>query len=220
MLVIFCSVRTPISMKYFPRFFLLYFLVFHIYFFSYSYGFSYLALSTTAAFMQHLILYFWNRFEIPALQRFMQSRRSHFQQHPDFHITSSTILASTLHITRLNARSPAPTNVDMAPGPGPRIDPSLPRNGANEFPGVADGQGNGNQDEFGNSLQLGGQVDTRQSEGGANPGSMNSFSSLLLWILGGASSEGLNSFLSIFRDVREHGQVFTGQETHASQNPE
>ncbi|KAI5672172.1 hypothetical protein M9H77_12536 [Catharanthus roseus] len=26
-------------------------------------GFSYLALSTTAAFMQHLILYFWNRFE-------------------------------------------------------------------------------------------------------------------------------------------------------------
>ncbi|XP_006363752.1 uncharacterized protein [Solanum tuberosum] len=214
------SVRTPISMKYFPRFFLLYFLVFHIYFFSYSYGFSYLALSTTAAFMQHLILYFWNRFEVPALQRFMQSRRSHFQQHPDFHITSSTILASTLHITRLNARSPAPTNVDLAPGPGPRIDPSLPRNGTNEFPVVADGQGNGNQDEFGNSLQLGGQVDTRQSEGGANPGSMNSFSSLLLWILGGASSEGLNSFLSIFRDVREHGQVFAGQETHATQNPE
>ncbi|KAH0679258.1 hypothetical protein KY290_021369 [Solanum tuberosum] len=158
--------------------------------------------------------------QVPALQRFMQSRRSHFQQHPDFHITSSTILASTLHITRLNARSPAPTNVDLAPGPGPRIDPSLPRNGANEFPVVADGQGNGNQDEFGNSLQLGGQVDTRQSEGGANPGSMNSFSSLLLWILGGASSEGLNSFLSIFRDVREHGQVFAGQETHATQNPE
>lgn len=33
-----CSVRTPISMKFFPRFFLLYFLVFHIYFFSYAYG--------------------------------------------------------------------------------------------------------------------------------------------------------------------------------------
>nr|VDD08793.1 unnamed protein product [Brassica oleracea] len=32
------SVRTPISMKFFPRFFLLYFLVFHIYFFSYAYG--------------------------------------------------------------------------------------------------------------------------------------------------------------------------------------
>ncbi|PHT48169.1 hypothetical protein CQW23_12377 [Capsicum baccatum] len=217
------SVRTPISMKYFPRFFLLYFLVFHIYFFSYSYGFSYLALSTTAAFMQHLILYFWNRFEVPALQRFMQSRRSHFQQHPDFHITSSTILASTLHITRLNGRSSAPTNVDTPPSPGARIDPLVPRNGATEFPGVPDRQGNRNQDEFGSSDQLGGQPDTRQSETGANPGSMNSFSSLLLWILGGASSEGLNSFLSIFRDVRDHGQVFAGppgQETHATQNPE
>ncbi|XP_070006271.1 membralin-like protein At1g60995 isoform X2 [Nicotiana sylvestris] len=217
------SVRTPISMKYFPRFFLLYFLVFHIYFFSYTYGFSYLALSTTAAFMQHLILYFWNRFEVPALQRFMQNRRSHFQQHPDFHITSSTILASTLHITRLNARSPAPTNVDMPPGPGPRIDPSVPRNGAAEFSGVPDRQGNGNQDEFGNPLQLGGQPDAPPSETGTNPGSMNSFSNLLLWILGGVSSEGLNSFLSIFRDVRDHGQVFAGpprQETHATQNAE
>ncbi|KAG8097721.1 hypothetical protein GUJ93_ZPchr0013g34912 [Zizania palustris] len=58
------SVRTPISMQFFPRFFLLYFLVFHIYFFSYTYGFSYLAFSATAAFMQHLILYFWNRFEV------------------------------------------------------------------------------------------------------------------------------------------------------------
>lgn len=93
-----CSVRTPISMKFFPRFFLLYFLVFHIYFFSYAYGtsllltllvdgnvflylflktflqtvagFSYLALSTAAAFMQHLILYFWNRFEVTPLCRF------------------------------------------------------------------------------------------------------------------------------------------------------
>jgi hypothetical protein len=58
------SVRTSISMQFFPRFFLLYFLVFHIYFFSYAYGFSYLAFSATAAFMQHLILYFWNRFEV------------------------------------------------------------------------------------------------------------------------------------------------------------
>nr|CAB3493805.1 unnamed protein product [Digitaria exilis] len=58
------SVRTSISMQFFPRFFLLYFLVFHIYFFSYTYGFSYLAFSATAAFMQHLILYFWNRFEV------------------------------------------------------------------------------------------------------------------------------------------------------------
>jgi hypothetical protein len=32
------SVRTPVSMQYFPRFFFLYFMVFHIYIFSYEYG--------------------------------------------------------------------------------------------------------------------------------------------------------------------------------------
>ncbi|CDP12573.1 unnamed protein product [Coffea canephora] len=219
------SVRTPISMKFFPRFFLLYFLVFHIYFFSYTYGFSYLALSTTAAFMQHLILYFWNRFEVPALQRFVQNQRSHFQQHPDFHITSSTILASTLHITRLNTRNSGAINSELASGPGLRagVGPAVPVNGPAEFSEFQERPDNGNPDRLGNPLQLDGQQDLRQSEAGGNPGSMNSFSSLLLWILGGASSEGLNSFLSIFRDLRDQGQVFTGspqQENHVAQNPE
>ncbi|XP_058007053.1 membralin-like protein At1g60995 isoform X2 [Hevea brasiliensis] len=203
------SVRTPISMKFFPRFFLLYFLVFHIYFFSYAYGFSYLALSTTAAFMQHLILYFWNRFEVPALQRFMQNRRSQLQQHPDFHITSSTILASTLHITRLNTRNEGPVNTDLASGPGfrPVSDQAVRANGL-ELPGPQQRIGNDNLRRLGNTMQIPGQTDLRQPETGSSPGSMNSFSSLLLWILGGASSEGLNSLFSMFRDVREQGQVY------------
>ncbi|KAH9288121.1 hypothetical protein KI387_032238, partial [Taxus chinensis] len=104
------SVRTPVSMQYFPRFFLLYFLVFHIYFFSYAYGFSYLTFATTAAFMQHLILYFWNRFEVPALQRFMW-RRAQLQQQPGVQITSSTILTSTFHVTRLNSRGVNPAGI-------------------------------------------------------------------------------------------------------------
>ncbi|KAF8013971.1 hypothetical protein BT93_I1744 [Corymbia citriodora subsp. variegata] len=202
------SVRTPISMKFFPRFFLLYFLVFHIYFFSYSYGFSYLALSTTAAFMQHLILYFWNRFEVPALQRFMQNRRSQLQQHPDFHITSSTILASTFHITRLNTRNAVPANADMITGPGPGQRPGLDLTT----------QANTMRNSFGLQEQAetdnAGQPDLRQAEGGANPGTMNSFSSLLLWILGGASSEGLNSIFSMFRDVRDQGQVYAESPRH------
>ncbi|KAJ8749859.1 hypothetical protein K2173_013774 [Erythroxylum novogranatense] len=197
------SVRTPISMKFFPRFFLLYFLVFHIYFFSYGYGFSYLALSTTAAFMQHLILYFWNRFEVPALQRFLQNRRSQLQQHPNFHITSSTILASTLHITRLNTGNQGSVNTDMTsgptPGPGVNQDVSTTAVGAQHSE-------NDNPDT-GNPMPVPDQTDMRQAETGPNPGTMNSFSSLLLWILGGASSEGLNSFLSMFRDVRDQGQV-------------
>ncbi|CAF2380563.1 unnamed protein product [Brassica napus] len=109
------SVRTPISMKFFPRFFCCtswcsIFISSRMHM-----AFSYLALMTTAAFMQHLMLYFWNRFEVPALQRFLQSRQSHFHQHPDFHITSSTILASTLHITRLNRNrsSSGPNNTTL-----------------------------------------------------------------------------------------------------------
>ncbi|XP_014517531.1 uncharacterized protein LOC106775020 [Vigna radiata var. radiata] len=202
------SVRTPISMKFFPRFFLLYFLVFHIYFFSYAYGFSYLALSTTAAFMQHLILYFWNRFEVPALQRYMQNRRSQPQQHPDFHITSSTFLASTLHITRVNTRNPSSINTDLPAGSGlrPGFDQSVPQNGAGV--GEPQARSENNRDRVANQAQIPEQADIRRAERGPNPGSMNSFSSLLLWILGGASSEGLNSFFSMFRDVREQGQVF------------
>ncbi|KAL3818767.1 hypothetical protein ACJIZ3_004672 [Penstemon smallii] len=129
-------------------------------------SFSYLALSTSAAFMQHLILYFWNRFEVPALQRFMQNRRSDFQQHPDFHITSSTILASTLRITRLNTRNSGPE----------------------------EGAGNENRG-----------ADIGRQAVNVNPEAMNPFSSLL----GAATfSESLNSFLSIFRDLRDQGQFY------------
>ncbi|TYI33835.1 hypothetical protein ES332_A04G162100v1 [Gossypium tomentosum] len=221
-LFILISVRTPISMKFFPRFFLLYFLVFHIYFFCYAYGFSYLALSTTAAFMQHLILYFWNRFEVPTLQRFMQNRRSQLQQHPDFHITSSTILASTLHITRLNTRNPGPVRPDLTSMPGlrPGSDQEVPANGAGEAAGPRRQSENENISQNGNPMQIPAQPDLQQAEAGPNPGTMNSFSSLLLWILGGASSEGLSSFLSMFRDVREQGQVYTDppHENRAMQN--
>ncbi|GFZ18707.1 hypothetical protein Acr_27g0004460 [Actinidia rufa] len=188
------SVRTPISMKFFPRFFLLYFLVFHIYT---SFRIPLVFRIWLSQLLQHLCSTSSSTFgtdlskagadcvrsKIPALQRFLQHRRSQFPQHPDFHITSSTILASTLHITRLNNRNPGPVITDMTAGPGPRVpNPVMPANG---------------------------QPDLRQAEtGGANPGNMNSFSSLLLWILGGASSEGLNSFLSIFRDVRDQGQGY------------
>ena len=147
--------------------------------------------------------------QVPALQRFMQNRRSQLQQHPDFQITSSTILASTLHITRVNTRNPGPVNTDLATGPGMRVvpDQAVPANGAEvpRFQGQTENAGPNRTD---NPLQMPGQADIRQADNGTNPGTMSSFSSLLLWILGGASSEGLNSFLSIFRDVRDQGQVY------------
>eukprot|EP00246_Nothoceros_aenigmaticus_P008726 TRINITY_DN2368_c0_g1_i1.p1 TRINITY_DN2368_c0_g1~~TRINITY_DN2368_c0_g1_i1.p1 ORF type:complete len:763 (-),score=134.29 TRINITY_DN2368_c0_g1_i1:664-2952(-) len=93
------SVRTPLSMQYFPKFFFLYFMVFHIYFFSYTYGFSYLAFSAAGAFMQHLVLYFWNRFEVPALQAYLRRRAMLHQQ--GVHI-SSAIVTSTLQVASMS----------------------------------------------------------------------------------------------------------------------
>ncbi|MBA0849522.1 hypothetical protein Goshw_017136 [Gossypium schwendimanii] len=187
--------------------------------------FSYLALSTAAAFMQHLILYFWNRFEVPAVQRFMQNRRSQLQQHPDFHITSSTILASTLHIRRLNTRNPGLANTDPSSGLESRTvsDQAMPANVAREATGPQGNAGNNNVGQSVDPVQISGQgqPELPQAEAGSNPGTMSSFSSLLLWILGGASSEGLNSFLSMFRDVREQGRVYTNSPRHedrATQN--
>lgn len=148
----------------------------------------------------------------------MQNRRSHFQQHPDFHITSSTILASTLRITRLNTRNTGAVNADMASGPVP-----VPRGGGTPRNAAAGPPEEQPTNRLGNPLNIGEQPVLRQPEGGGNPGAMSSFSSLLLWILGGASSESLNSFLSIFRDFRDQGQVYAEppqQENRAAQNNE
>ena len=41
----------------------MYFTLFHVYFFSFPFGFSYLALVTTVLFLQHAMLFFWNRYE-------------------------------------------------------------------------------------------------------------------------------------------------------------
>lgn len=158
------------------------------------------------------------------MQRFIQNHRSHFQQHPDFHITSSTILASTLRITRLNTRNSGAVNTDMAPGSVPRggAETGMPRNVATGFSGPEQ-PSNDNPNRPGNPLDIGGQPVLRQPEAGGVPGAMSSFSSLLLWILGGASSESLNSFLSIFRDFRDQGQVYPEppqQENRTAQNNE
>lgn len=148
----------------------------------------------------------------------MINRRSQFQQHPDFHITSSTILASTLHITRLNTRNPVPPNPDTTtPGPGlrPGSDHQATPGNAGESPGPE--RSTNNPDRDNNPMDIPALSDLRQGENSPNnSGHMNSFSSLLLWILGGASSEGINSFLSMFRDVRE--QDSPAHENHEAQN--
>lgn len=196
------SVRTSISMQFFPRFFLLYFLVFHIYFFSYTYGFSYLAFSATAAFMQHLILYFWNRFEVPALQRFIRSR-AHIHQQTGVQITSSTIYTSTLHIARVNVRDPGTINDDV--GAAREADPLLAQDEPTRNQQDGGQQLNENAEAAaGNPLQYEDQNLEQAGNAPAASGSLNPFGSLLLWLLGGGASDGIVSFFSMFRDVRDH----------------
>ncbi|CAM9668925.1 unnamed protein product, partial [Ectocarpus sp. 6 AP-2014] len=57
------SVRTAVCIRFFPQVFFLYFTLFHVYFFSFPFGFSYLALVTTVLFLQHSMLFCWNRYE-------------------------------------------------------------------------------------------------------------------------------------------------------------
>ncbi|CAD5191823.1 membralin-like protein At1g60995 [Musa acuminata AAA Group] len=188
------SVRTAISAQFFPRFFLLYFLVFHIYFFSYAYGFLYLAFSATAAFMQHLVLYFWNRFEVPAVQRFIRARA---QLH---HQTSVQITSSTLyhplpfHVTELTMPNPDLIHNESMPTPdsSTRSNPvglSDPTEGPEPRPAS--------------------DLSSQQTRTTSGSSSLNPFRYLLSWIAGGAS-DNLVSF-SIFRNFRLRGQVFAQQ---------
>ncbi|KAJ0980784.1 hypothetical protein J5N97_009039 [Dioscorea zingiberensis] len=199
------SVRTPISMQFFPRFFLLYFLVFHIYFFSYAYGFSYLAFSTTTAFMQHLILYFWNRFEVPALQRYTRTR-AQLQQQTGVSIYTSTVIA------RVNMRNTNATNNEPEAGAEPISSPdqtppyTMPH--ANGIQEQSARNTSNNTNSSSNILQFP-ELNPPREAGTAGFNLLNPLNSILLWILGGASSEGIISFFSMFRDPRDQAPVYT-----------
>lgn len=65
----------------------------------------------------------------------------------------------------------------------------------------------------GNPLHFTGLTPQQQTEAAAaatpNSGSLNPLSSFLLRILGGASSDGIVSFFSMFRDLRDQGHHYT-----------
>ena len=54
-------------MHFFPRVFFLYFTLFHVYFFSCPIGFTYASLASTIMFLFHTMIFFLNRYELPAL---------------------------------------------------------------------------------------------------------------------------------------------------------
>ena len=61
------SLRTKQGVHFFPRIFYLLFAIFNFYNFSFPFGFSYSALGTSMAFMLHSMLFFWHRYELPAV---------------------------------------------------------------------------------------------------------------------------------------------------------
>lgn len=63
------SVRSRLAQTYFPPLFFCLFTVFHLYFFSFPFGFAYVVLATMSVLLALLMLFFWNNFEIPALNR-------------------------------------------------------------------------------------------------------------------------------------------------------
>jgi len=66
--------RTIPSSIYFPQVFFAYFTLFHVYYFSCPFGFTYAALFSITLLMLHSMLFFVNRFELPAFAAGLVSR--------------------------------------------------------------------------------------------------------------------------------------------------
>jgi hypothetical protein len=66
-LLFFASLRSSQGLHFFPRIFFLLFSLFHFYLFLYPFGFCYTALASTSLFMTHSMLFFWHRYELPAV---------------------------------------------------------------------------------------------------------------------------------------------------------
>jgi hypothetical protein len=64
---LFFSLRSQEGRHFFPRIFFLLFSLFHYYLFSFPFGFSYTALASTFLFLAHSMLFFWLRYELPAV---------------------------------------------------------------------------------------------------------------------------------------------------------
>jgi hypothetical protein len=67
--LIITSLRSWQGMAFFPKIIFLLFCLFHVYHFANPFGFGYTALATVALFMLHSMLFFWHRYELPAVAR-------------------------------------------------------------------------------------------------------------------------------------------------------
>lgn len=135
------------------------------------------------------------------------------QQQAGVQITSSTIYTSTVHIARVNVRNSV---VNNELGEEPRLHTVPDHLGSAESTETQERAVMDNPGSVSNALRF--QAFSPRQTGTA-PGSslFNPFGSLLPWILGGASSDGIVSFFSLFRDVPDQGQVFAENSQHENE---
>jgi len=104
------SLRTKQGIHFFPRIFYMLFAIFNFYNFSFPFGFSYSALVTSMCFMMHSMLFFWHRWELPAV---VLGRVS--PDHPRQHALSAGSMPSAVHSPPGSGRS-TPEQHDVIPG--------------------------------------------------------------------------------------------------------
>ncbi|KAH0459229.1 hypothetical protein IEQ34_012043 [Dendrobium chrysotoxum] len=177
--------------------------------------FSSLLLALLSCF-PYLLLFISLWFEVPALQRFMRTR-GQLQHQAGVQITSSTIYTSTLHIARVNVRNASIGSINGIQTPGQVSNENNTTGTTPDQPAAVNVPNSTN-----NQLRY---PALNAQQTGASPGSsfLNPFGSFLLWILGGGASDGIVSFFSMFRDMRDqdHAQDFTQPENEpARQNQE
>lgn len=143
--------------------------------------------------------------QVPALQRYTRTRAQLHQQ-PGVSIYTSTLIA------RVNVRNANTTNTEPETGTepvsGPDQVPPNPNPNTNRIQEQTARNTSSNSNSNSEILQFP-DLNPPREAGAAGFNLPNPLSSILLWILGGASSEGIISFFSMFRDPRDQPPGYT-----------
>eukprot|EP00934_Nitzschia_sp_Nitz4_P001281 Nitzschia sp. Nitz4//scaffold338_size18487//11739//13873//NITZ4_008789-RA/size18487-processed-gene-0.14-mRNA-1//-1//CDS//3329548338//1281//frame0 len=122
------SLRSYQGIAFFPPMFFLLFCLFHIYYFANPYGFIYVALLVMGCTMSHSVVFFWHRYELPAVAlgrvTVDHPRNLHFETHSNgvhpIPVTSDGTVQGSSPLREhpnLTDRSYSPLTTPVAPDP-------------------------------------------------------------------------------------------------------
>ena len=114
------SIRSAQGMHFFPRVFFLYFTLFHVYFFSFPIGFTYASLASTIMFLFHTMVFFLNRYELPALHAGLITplsprRGSMSSNNNNVNVLSPTRIQASPNIPQMQRRHLQPPQIPQMP---------------------------------------------------------------------------------------------------------